>query len=190
MDIFEKIKAETIREISHKIVLLSDTALHASGAVNKLLAQFETREPKLDTDNLQITIGKEKCIRYDVPKGYSPGDEFDYVLYAIPIKGSFSMFNRIMYNYPWSENLYAGNSEVFCKIVSLRLMDGNKQTLKRIKEQAKAKIEEISQKLAALHPSGESLHTQLSAATDQLVEAEKARREAIKQLQEQLRPEF
>lgn len=190
MDIFEKIKAETIREISFKIARLDDTALHASGARNKLLAQFETREPKLDTDNLQITIGREKCIRYDVPKGYSPGDEFDCALYVTPIKGSFPIFNRIMYNYPWSENLYAGSSEVFCKIVSFTQIDGNEQIMERIKKQAKAKIEKISQKLAAFNPSGDSLHIQLSAATDQLLEDEKARREALKQLQEQLRPEF
>lgn len=191
MDLFEKIKSETIREISYKIARFDDTALYASGARNKLLTQVETKEPKLDTDNLRITIGKEKCIRYDVPKGYSPGDELDCVLYVIPVKGSFPIFSRIMYNYPWSENLYAGNSEVFCKIISFTPIDGNEQIMKRVKKQAKAKIKKISQKLAAFNPSaGESLHNQLSAAIDQLLEAEKARREAVKQLQEQLRPKF
>jgi hypothetical protein len=186
-DLFTSIQKEIEQQLKVKIASLDDKALYASGIVHKLLTQLETEAPQLDMEHMKVSIGKEKCRRLDEPKGYSPGQEYDFVLYEVPVKGSFVIFNRIMHNHAWSENLYAGAGKLYCKVLSFVPIVETIEVINPLKDRAIEKIKAIRDQLDQFSTSDKTLYQQLTEEVNKLITEEKSRREKNKDTEHVLR---
>ncbi len=186
-DLFTTIQKELKQQLKVKIAGLDDKALNASGTVHKLLAQLEADEPQLDMQHMKVSIGKEKCRRLDEPKGYSPGQEYDFVLYEVPVKGSFSIFQRITDGHSWNETLYAGDGKLYCKVLSFVPIVNNPGLINPLKDRATDKMKAIRDKLDKFNNSGKTLYQQMTEKANNLIAAEKSRRENIKEIEQALR---
>lgn len=194
MQLFERLKNEILQQLSKKVAQLDDKALASGNIVRKLYEQLKIQSPSLLTDKTEVTIGKEKVTVYDKPKGFSPGQDVDFVLFAVPIEGSYELFTRIFKDYPWGEHFHHSDGKVFFQENSPAGIIGDAQEVGRMGLKAKAKFLKIKEMLEAFRKLAENFNNELFDSNNpdqgiipEKIKKEKERRSSKKQAEEQLK---
>lgn len=192
MLLFDKLKNETLRELSKKVGLLDDKAFDDSNLAKtktRLFDELKIQTPKFLTNKTTVKIGTEKVVRYDVPKGTSPGQDIYFALFTVPVEGDYELFLQILGRHFWSDNFYSADDKVFFKKNSTSKMVENGSLIEKIKKQAEARFDVINQMLVNFHLLAEEFNAaELQSKIDTTVEAEKVNRNNQKFVEIALNP--
>lgn len=192
METITKLKNETFRQLSKEIARLDDKAFKNSNIDKtkaRLFDKLKIKKPEFAIEETIVTIGTEKVVKYDSPKGASPGQDIYFALYVVPVKGEQELFLRILGRHFWNDNFYCADNKVFFKKMSLVKIVENALLIEKIKKQAEVRFNKIIQMLDNFHLLAEEFNAaELTTEINTKVDAEKIRRETQKSTETALKP--
>ncbi|MBX2889904.1 MAG: hypothetical protein KF734_03190 [Saprospiraceae bacterium] len=192
MELIERLKNETLRQLLKKVGQLDDKAFEDSNLAKtktRLFDELKIQTPEFLTNETTVKIGTEKAVRYDVPKGTSPGQDIYFAFYTVPVKSRHELFLRILGRHFWSDNFYCADEKVFFKKKSTSKIVGNGYLIEKIKKEAESRFDEITQTLNNFHLLAEEFNAaELQSKIDTTVEAEKVNRNNQKFVEIALNP--
>jgi|GEM_PF-4655145 len=192
MQLIEQLKDEILQQLSKKVEQLDDKAFEDGNIAKtktRLFDKLKIEKPEFAKEETIVTIGTEKVVKYDSPKGASPGQDIYFALYVAPVKSGHELFLRILGRHFWSDNFYCADDKVFFKKISLSKIVENTSLIEKIRKQAEARLDKITQMLDNFHLLAEEFNAaELHPTIEKEVEAERVRRGIQKSTETALNP--
>lgn len=183
---FDQIKNKAEEEVK----TVNDRVLNGETYKNNLFKKHKIIIPYLEKDSTNTVIEKEKLRMNTAPPGFSftPGKEYEYVHFSVPIKGDLSFLKEVLKGYRFDRFFQLGYDKIEYKVFSSTQISDNDKEIDRIKNIAKEKFESIENTLSQHKESVENFNQDLDNFLDDVIQSEIEKRDKKSGSESKLNP--
>jgi len=178
-----------ISQLAVHIKGLNHSSLSKQSLAQDLVNSFSVRTPKIQKQNVQVSLGKEVITFENAPPGisFTPGNKMDYALFSFPVE-NYAFFIQILDFYSWDRSTYHSSGQIYYKELSQFTIEGNDKAIESIKSNAKNKIESLEKILSDFEIDANKFNSTLETIANQEIKNEIEKRNLKKDTENKLKP--
>lgn len=181
----------SLQSAKSRIIKSNNTELLSDSFEGKIFEACKIYSPNLEKESTKVSIGTERLSFNNAPNGFSfsPGDPYEYALFAVPISGNLEVFNEVVPRHFYNGNNKFVQGQIFYyKEFSEHTIAGNDEIIESIKGRAKVAINNIQNSLDAFNDKVDLFNEELKTKIVEWIKEEKEKRNMKSDAEDKLNP--
>ncbi|GEM_PF-4972681 len=182
----------SLQSAKTRIIMSTDSDLLSPSLENNVYESCKIYAPYLEKESTKVSIEKDRLSFNNAPAGFSfsPGEIYEYALFAVPIIGDLEVFAEVAKGHFYSgNNKFVSGKILYYKEFSEQPIAGNDGIIESIKGRAKIAINSVQTSLDAFKDKVDLFNeNELKSNISEWIREEKEKRNMKSDAEDKLNP--